>query len=61
MDANTRSARVDELFSEAATLSRYLQVEAALAETEAALGLIPEGAAQAIAAAATLENIDRER
>ena len=61
MDANTRSARVDELFSETATLSRYLQVEAALAETEAALGLIPEGAAQAIVAGATLENIDRER
>ena len=61
MDAHTRSARVDELFSETATLRRYLQVEAALAETEAALGLIPERAAQAIGAGATVENIDRER
>ena len=49
------------LFAETATLSRYLQVEVALAETEAALGIIPEHAAQAIAASATVENIDRER
>ncbi len=61
MDACIRSARVDALFSETATLSRYLQVEVALARTEAALGIIPEQAAQAIAASATLENIDRER
>ncbi len=49
------------LFAETATLSRYLQVEVALAETEAALGIIPEHAAQAIAASATVEYIDRER
>ncbi len=61
MDAGSRSARVDESFSESATISRYLRVEAALAETEASLGLIPESAAQAIAAGATLENIDRGR
>ena len=61
MDACIRSARVDVLFSETETLSRYLQVEVALAQTEAALGIIPERAAQAIAASATLENIDRER
>ncbi len=61
MDAYIRSAKVDALFAETATLSRYLQVEVALAQTEAALGIIPEGAAQAIAASATLENIDRER
>jgi adenylosuccinate lyase len=45
LDACVRSARVDALFSEAATLSRYLQVEVALAETEAALSIIPEQAA----------------
>ncbi len=61
MDACVRSARVDALFAETATLSRYLQVEVALAQTEASLGIIPERAAQAIAASATLENIDRER
>ena len=61
MDASVRSARVDELFAETATLSRYIQVEVALAETEAALGIIPEQAAQSIAANATLEKIDRER
>ncbi len=61
MDACIRSARVDTLFSETATLSRCLQVEVALAQTEAALGIIPERAAQMIAASATLENIDRER
>ena len=30
-----RSARVDELFAETATLSRYLEVEVALALTQA--------------------------
>ena len=61
MDPTIRSARVDELFAETATLSHYLQVEVALAETEAALGIIPERAAPAIAASATVESIDRER
>ena len=61
MDASIRSARVDELFAETATLSRYLRVEVALAQSEAALGIIPERAAQAITAGATLQNIDRER
>ena len=61
MDACIRSARVDGLFAETATLTRYLQVEVALAQTEAALGIIPERAARAIAASATVENIDRER
>lgn len=61
MDASVRSSRVDELFSEVASVSRYLQVEVALAETEATLGIIPERAALAIAASATVENIDRQR
>ncbi len=61
MDASIRSARVDALFAETATISRYLQVEVALAETEAALGIIPEPAAQAIVASAIVKNIDRER
>lgn len=61
MDAQIRSARVDALFSETAILSRYIEVEVALAQTQAALGIIPEGAAQAISASAKLENFDRER
>ena len=60
-DACTRSARVHELFSDAATVSRYLQVEVALAQTEAALGIIPDRAARAIAVSATFENIDLKR
>ena len=61
MDESVRSPRVDELFAESATLSRYIQVEVVLAETEAALGIIPGQAAKAIAANATLDKIDRER
>ena len=61
MDPNIRSARVDELFSETETLSRYIQVEVALAQAEADLGLIPELAALAIAEHATVDRIDLER
>lgn len=61
MDESIRSARVDDLFAETATLARYIQVEIALAEVEAALGIIPEEAAKSIAANATVEKIDRDR
>ena len=61
MDESIRSERVDELFAETATLSRYIQVEIALAEVEAALGLIPEEAANSISASATVEKVDRDR
>jgi 3-carboxy-cis,cis-muconate cycloisomerase len=61
VDTGTRSERVDALFAETATLSRYLEVEIALARTQAELGLIPERAAEAIATHATVENIERER
>ncbi len=43
---------VRRLFSREARLSRALEVEAALAETEAELGMVPAEAAKAIAAAA---------
>ncbi len=59
MDPGVRSARVDKLFAESATLSRYLEVEAALAACQAQLGIIPERAARSIAAFARAEKIDR--
>ena len=61
MDPGVRSARADELFAESATLSRYLEVEAALAACQAQLGVIPEHAARSIEAFARAENIDRAR
>ena len=61
MDTGIRSERVDFLFGETATLSRYLEVEIALARTQAELDLIPERAAEAIATHATVQNIDLER
>ena len=61
VDPTIRSARIDSLFSETEVLARYIQVEVALAQTQAALGLIPENAAQAIAENASVERMDRER
>jgi 3-carboxy-cis,cis-muconate cycloisomerase len=61
MDPGIRSARADELFAESATLSRYLEVEAAIAACQAQLGVIPDKAAQSIAAFAHTESIDRDR
>ena len=50
-----------EIFSEAGRLERYLAFEAALAEVEAELGLIPEEAAREIARVATPGTIDTEK
>ena len=61
VDTGIRSERVDSLFAETATLSRYLEVEIALARTQAELDLIPERAAEAIVTHATVENIDLQR
>lgn len=61
MHSAMRSARVDALFAETTTLSRYLAVEVALAQTQAELGMIPERAAVSIANAATVERIDRAK
>ena len=49
------------IFSDAALVQRYLDVEAALARVQARLGLIPEAAAEAITAEAKVENIDLAR
>lgn len=60
-DTGVRSNRVEVLFAETATLSRYLEVEVALARAQAQLGVIPERAAEAIARHATVGRIDRDR
>jgi 3-carboxy-cis,cis-muconate cycloisomerase len=46
------------IFSDRATVSRYVEVEVALAKVQAALGLIPSGAAIEIAAKADASAID---
>lgn len=53
-----RSPAADAIFSERSTLARFLEVEVALASTQAKLGLIPTEAAAAIAAYATVDRID---
>ncbi len=46
------------IFSDIATIQRWLDVEAALARVEARLGVIPEAAARAISEAARVERMD---
>src|SRR5260221_556685 len=46
-----------ELFSDRRRLQSMLDVEAALARSQARLGIIPEAAAQAITAAATIDRL----
>jgi 3-carboxy-cis,cis-muconate cycloisomerase len=46
------TAAMRAVFADSATLSRYIDVEVALAQSQARLGLIPTAAAQAIAAGA---------
>jgi len=48
------------LWDEAATLQRYLDVEAALARVQARLGMVPERAAAEITAKARIELMDQE-
>jgi adenylosuccinate lyase len=52
---------VRALFSRGARLTRALQVEAALAATEAELGMIPAEAAEAIGRAANLEHVPLDK
>lgn len=49
------------LFQDEALVGRYLDVESALARAQAALGIVPTDAAQAITAAATVDRIDWDR
>jgi adenylosuccinate lyase len=54
-------AKTRELFARGPRLARALQVEAALAASEAELGMIPRDAADAIAHASTLEHVSVEK
>lgn len=49
------------LFQDEALVGRYLDVETALARAQAALGIVPADAAQAITAAASVDHIDWDR
>lgn len=51
---------IRDVFSEESRLGKWLQFEAALAETQAGLGIIPEAAAREIVAAADIAKIDIE-
>lgn len=50
-----------DIFSDSALLQRYLDVEVALARAQAKLGIIPEKAADAIAAVASVDRVDMAR
>jgi adenylosuccinate lyase len=52
------SAAMRALWDDRATLQRWLDVEAALAEVEAELGLVPKGAAREISRRARIEDLD---
>ncbi|WP_052737696.1 lyase family protein [Bacillus sp. SA1-12] len=56
-----RELSLREIFSPHSRLQRYLDVEAALALTQAELGLIPKAAGDKIAMAAKIELIDEKR
>jgi 3-carboxy-cis,cis-muconate cycloisomerase len=55
------SAEMREIFSERATVARYVEVEVALAQVEGRLGLIPAAAAEAIKHRASAEDIDLDQ
>ena len=55
------SAHMQALFSDRAIVSRYLDVEAALARAQADLGIIPAEAATAISEAANVDRVDWQR
>lgn len=52
------SAPMREIWSDRSTIARWLKVEAALAQVEAELGLVPRRAAREIATRARIENLD---
>jgi 3-carboxy-cis,cis-muconate cycloisomerase len=55
------SAEMREIFSERATVARYVEVEVALAQVEGRLGLIPPEAADAIKRRASANDIDLDQ
>lgn len=60
-DARVPDPGIAGLFSEASRLQARLTVEAALAQAEAAVGIVPAEAAAAITEAARLDRLDLER
>lgn len=60
-DARVPDPEIAALFTEASRLRARLRVEAALAQAEAAVGVVPAAAAEAITAAAHLDKLDRSR
>jgi len=55
------TAAMRALFTDAAMVQRYLDVEAALARAQARVGIVPVEAAEAITAVASVERVDWER
>jgi 3-carboxy-cis,cis-muconate cycloisomerase len=55
------TADMRQVFSDTMTVSRYLEIERALAKVQAELGVIPQDAAQTIIEKAHLANIDIEK
>jgi 3-carboxy-cis,cis-muconate cycloisomerase len=55
------SEAMQELFSDEALVQRYIDVEVALARAQGKLGVIPENAVNAIAAAADISRVDWDR
>lgn len=55
------TARMRSIFSDRSLVQRYLDVEAALARAQARIGVIPEPAARAITAVASVERVDFQK
>jgi 3-carboxy-cis,cis-muconate cycloisomerase len=55
------TAQMREIFSDRALVRRYIEVEVALAQAEAKVGVIPLEAAEAIAKHSTIDKIDFDR
>jgi len=55
------TGEIRDIFSDAATLQHYIDIEIALARVQARLGLIPAEAAAAIAARARLDGLDMDQ
>src|SRR5499426_496801 len=55
------AADMRQIFSEAETVARYVEVEVALAQAEARLGLIPQPAADSIKRLASAKDVDLEQ
>lgn len=60
-DGRVPNSGIRQLFSDEHRLQCFLDVEAALARAEAAVGLVPKAAAEKIVSTANLEHLDIER